>query len=72
MHAGLQTSLGILEPEHLYPGTGDFVGNQRNLWYVNGVYGICWEYIAISWDFREFCGVEWECTRLLTGLTEQG
>ena len=26
MHAGLQTSLGILEPEHLYPGTREFIG----------------------------------------------
>ena len=63
MHAGLQTSLGILEPEHLYPGTwGEFMGNQLEstgwwiLWYFNGnTLGFC----VIWMGFAEFCGVEW-------------
>jgi hypothetical protein len=46
MHAGLQTSLGILEPEHLYPGTREFMGFFKgNLWDVNG---FLWDFIGVS------------------------
>ena len=57
MHAGLQTSLGILEPEHLYPGTREFIGFNG---FLKGTYGMLMDFYGILWEFHEFCRIEWE------------
>ena len=63
MHAGLQTSLGILEPEHLYPGTREFIG-----FFLKGTYGMLMDFYGILWEFHEFCRIEWEYAGIFTGF----
>ena len=62
MHAGLQTSLGILEPEHLYPGTREF------MFFLKGIYGMLMDFYGILWEFHEFCRIEWKYAGIFTGF----